>query len=105
VPFAVSITTPDQFHSKLLHLNSGETIYIRINDVRNKGNTYSMTMRKDNVSRRSIREVANPDPAELNNDDLKQNATLLPLDTILDHSLSNNNGTYGDVDWFVFTAP
>ncbi|MCK4840986.1 MAG: hypothetical protein KAT04_03775, partial [Methylococcales bacterium] len=111
-PFAASITSEDPFHTKLLHLTSGEKIHIQINDY-NNGDAYSISIRNSVYNNNLIYQNISfglpddPDSFEQNNnyDNTKANATVLFDGDVSDHSLSNNNQNFGDIDWFTFTAP
>ena len=104
IPFAVSITSSDQFYKKLLHLQPGEQIFIQINDNQSRGDAYSINI-GDRYKTSSGATVENPDQYEANNDNIQSNATVLTYGISSNHSLSNNDGNFGDIDWFTFTAP
>lgn len=106
---AFAITSQDDiaYARKLIYADPGEKIYIQVTDPQRLGFNYGISVRNDSVQpARSFGPVSNPDIFEdgLGDNDAS-NATVLELNRISDHSLSNNNGNFGDQDWFVFTAP
>jgi len=105
-PFSISTTggLANNVYSKYVHLISGENIYIEVSDPLSTGDKYIVHM-GDQLLSSPVFNASDPDEFELNNDDIKSNATTLGIDVISDHSLSVNNENYGDVDWLVFTAP
>jgi len=104
IPFARSITQNDEFHKKLLHLMTGETVYIRIEDIDSLGNAYSISIGSA-YKNSSTAVPTNPDEHEGNDDNNQVNATTLITNSVSDHTLSNDNNTFSDIDWFTFTAP
>ena len=83
-----------------VNVRSGETIYIKVRDLTGNDSHYGIRITAtgmlagSSVGTSAITDAYDP------GDDTSAAGTLLLLDTIQDHGLSD-----GDEDWFVFTAP
>jgi len=104
-PDLVSADNLSLYTQKAFYLPSGETVNFVINDPFNSGYPYSVIIKRDDSVSSSFARPENPDTFETAGDDDVSNATPLNLDEVSDHTLSTNDGDYGDLDWFSFTAP
>jgi hypothetical protein len=97
-------TSNNVFPNDALVVESGKTYYLKVSDSSGIGGAYSISISRNGFGAASSGVPEIPDIYEPM-DNKRENATLLTLDEIQDHSFSFNNGDFGDEDWFVFTVP
>ncbi len=105
-PDLVSADNFVRYTKKAFYLPSGETVDFVINDPFSSGHPYSVIIKRDDSTSSSFVRPENPDIFESGESDNDvSNATPLNLNEASHHTLSTNDGDYGDLDWFSFTAP
>ncbi|MDH3327501.1 MAG: hypothetical protein OEM38_12400, partial [Gammaproteobacteria bacterium] len=108
LPFIRSATDIDRFNSKAFNIKPGEKIFVQVTDPHMVGDDYSIIISDGAVTSSagtSYIPPSAPDIFESNGDNIRQGATELIFAQPSYHSLVNSDGSFGDQDWFSFTAP
>ncbi len=87
-------------------LTSGKSVNIRITNPFQESGNNGYSIRVDSNTDGFATDLIPTDPDTFEPDDNNPTgATELLLGTRSDHTLSTNDGRFGDEDWFIFTAP